>query len=115
MSLPSSFKSLQIPEAMVGSLMEPWFPLDEKEVITFATDDKDPVLSEKRKKPKARTANKVGYRDLVMSTDGISLNIVQNAKSVELTKGDFKRPGINLNEGGIQKPEKTNWRCTLNS
>ena len=49
------------------------------------------MLSEKRKKLKARTANKVGYRDLVMSTEGISLSIVENAKSEELTKGDLKK------------------------
>ena len=33
----------------------------------------------------------VGYRDLVMSTEGISLIIVENAKSEELTKGDLKK------------------------
>ena len=37
---------------------------------------------------RARTANKMGYRDLVMSTEGISLNNVENAISEELTKGD---------------------------
>ena len=31
------------------------------------------------------------YRDLVMSTEGISLNIVENAISNELTKGDLKK------------------------
>ena len=31
------------------------------------------------------------YRDLVMSTEGISLNIVENAVSEELTKGDLKK------------------------
>ena len=66
-------------------------PPDEKEDITIAAEDKEPVLSGKRKKLKARTANKVGYRDLVMSTEGISLNIVENAKSEELTKGDLKK------------------------
>ena len=38
-----------------------------------------------------RTANKKGYRDLVMSTEGISLNIVENAASHKLTKGDLKK------------------------
>ena len=38
----------------------------------------------------ARAANKMGYRDLVMSTVGISLNILENAVSEELTKGDLK-------------------------
>ena len=33
----------------------------------------------------------MGYRDLVMSTEGISLNIVENAISNELTKGDLKK------------------------
>ena len=40
---------------------------------------------------KARTANKMGYWDLVMFTEGISLNIVENAVSEELTKGDLKK------------------------
>ena len=31
------------------------------------------------------------YRDLVMSTEGISHNIVENAVSEELTKGDLKK------------------------
>ena len=33
----------------------------------------------------------MGYRDLVMSTAGISLTIVENAVSEELTKGDLKK------------------------
>ena len=33
----------------------------------------------------------MGYRDLVMSTIGISLNIVENTVSEELTKGDLKK------------------------
>ena len=33
----------------------------------------------------------MGYRDLAMSTDGISLNIVENAISDELPKGDLKK------------------------
>ena len=45
----------------------------------------------KKDKLKARAANKLGYRDLVMSTEGISLNIVENATSDELTKGDLKK------------------------
>ena len=35
------------------------------------------MLKDKKDKLKARAANKMGYRDLVMSTDGISLNIVE--------------------------------------
>ena len=44
----------------------------------------------------------MGYRDLVMSAEGISLNIVENAVSEELTKGDLKkaweRPERRLNK-----------------
>ena len=47
-----------------------------------------------------------------MSTDGISLNIVENAISDELTKGDLKRLGRGLREGGIRKQEKIKWRST---
>ena len=48
-------------------------------------------MNAKRTKLKARAANKMGYRDLVMSTEGSSLNIVENAISEELTKGDLKK------------------------
>ena len=83
-------------------------PPDKREEITVTTEDKGDVLNAKKAKLKARAANKMGYRDLVMSTEGISLNIVENAISDELTKGD-------LNEGGIQKQGKTRLRCTQNS
>ena len=33
----------------------------------------------------------MGYRGLVMSTEGISLNIVENALSEELMKGDLNK------------------------
>ena len=66
-------------------------PPDEQEVLTVATEDKGDALIEKKTKLKARTANKLGYRDLVMSTEGISLNIVENARSEELTKRDLKK------------------------
>ena len=48
-------------------------------------------MKEKKEKLKARAANKLGYRDLVMSVEGISLNTVENAISEELTKGDLKK------------------------
>ena len=56
-------------------------PPDEQEAITFTTEDKADVLNAKKAKLKARAAKKMGYRDLVMSTEGISLNIVENAIS----------------------------------
>ena len=66
-------------------------PPDEKEIIEILVDDKEDVLKTKKDKLKARTANKKGYRDLVMSTEGISLNIVENVTSDKLTKGDLKK------------------------
>ena len=57
----------------------------------ITTEDKGDVLKVKKDKLKARAANKKGYRDFVMSTEGISLNIVENATSDELTKGDLKK------------------------
>ena len=66
-------------------------PPNEQETITVTAEDKGAVLSDKKAKLKARAANKMGYRDLVMSTEGISLNIVENAISDELTKGDLKK------------------------
>ena len=65
-------------------------PPDEKEVIEILVDDKGEVLQTKKDKLKARTANKNGYRDLVICTEGISLNIVENATSDKLTKADLK-------------------------
>ena len=66
-------------------------PPDEQEAIAVTTKDKGDILNTKKTKLKARAANKMGYRDLVMSTEGISLNIVENAISEELTKGDLKK------------------------
>ena len=65
-------------------------PPDEQEKITVTTEDKGDALNAKKAKLKARAANKTGYRDLVMSVEGISLKIVENAISEELTKGDLK-------------------------
>ena len=66
-------------------------PPDEQEIITIAADYKGDILDATKKKLKARAANNKGYRDLVMSTEGISLNIVENAISNERTKGDLKK------------------------
>ena len=61
-------------------------PPDKKEKIEILADDTGEVLKTKKDKLAARAANKKVYRDLVMSTDGISLNIVKNATSIKLTK-----------------------------
>ena len=49
------------------------------------------VQKSKKAKELTRAANKKGYRDLVMSTEGISLNIVENSTSDKLMKGDLKK------------------------
>ena len=66
-------------------------PPDKLATIMVTAEDAGEVLKEKKEKLKARKANKMGYRDLVMSTAGISLTIVENAVSEELTKGDLKK------------------------
>ena len=66
-------------------------PPDEMADITITAEDTGAVLKEKKDKLKARKANKIGYRDLVMSTAGISFTIVQNAVSEELPSGDLKK------------------------
>ena len=68
-------------------------PPDKLAFIAVTAEDTGEALKEKKGKLKARKANKMGYRDLVMSTEGISLTIVENAVSEELTKGDLKRLG----------------------
>ena len=74
-------------ESLDGSVSPP----DEKEKIVVMTEDKGDVLKVKKDKLKGRAASKLGYRDLVMSTEGISIHIVENATSDELAKGDLKR------------------------
>ena len=66
-------------------------PPDKQETVTVTTEDKGDVLNAKKAKLKARAANKMGYRDLVMSTEGISLNNLENAISEELTKRRLER------------------------
>ena len=59
-------------------------PPDEK-------DDLEILEISKKEKQLARAANKKGFRDLVMSTEGISLYIVENSVSDKLTRGDLKK------------------------
>ena len=66
-------------------------PPDEKEDLEILEKDDAETKKSKKEKQLARAANKKGFRDLVMSTDGISLNIVQNAVSDKLTRGDLKK------------------------
>ena len=89
-------------------------PPDEKEVIEILADDEGDVLKDKIVKLTARATNNKDYRELVISTEGISLNIVENATSDKLTKGDLKNPGEDLKEDGIRKQGKIKLRCTQN-
>ena len=59
----------------------PVIPPDEKGNIEILSDDEAPEQKAKKEKQVARLANKKGYRDLAMSTEGISLNIVEKATS----------------------------------
>ena len=66
-------------------------PPDQKEKLEITDKDNEEVQKSKKSKQLMRAANKKGYRDLVMSTEGISLNIVENSTSDKLTKGDLKK------------------------
>ena len=66
-------------------------PPDEKEDLEITDKDAAEIKKSKKDKQLARAANKKGFRDLAMSTEGISLNIVENSTSDKLTKGDLKK------------------------
>ena len=66
-------------------------PPDEKEDLEILDKDDAAVKKSKKEKQLTRAANKKGYRDLVMVTTGISLNIVENSTSDKLMKGDLKK------------------------
>ena len=66
-------------------------PPDEKEDLEILEKDDVAVKKSKKEKQLARAANKKGFRDLVMSTEGILLNIVEYLTSDKLTRGDLKK------------------------
>ena len=66
-------------------------PLDEKEDLEILAEDDGAAKKAKQEKQLARAANKKGFRDLVMSTEGILLNIVENSTSNKLMRGDLKK------------------------
>ena len=66
-------------------------PPDEKEDLEILDKDNAAVKKSKKEKHLARAANKKGFRDLVMSTEGISLNILENSTSGKLMRGDLKK------------------------
>ena len=64
---------------------------DEKDDLEIHDNDVSAVKKAKKENQLARATNKKGFRDQVMSTEGISLNIVENSTSDKLTKGDLKK------------------------
>ena len=59
---------------------------DEKEDLEILEEDHEVVKKSMKAKQAARITNRKGFRDLVMSTDFISLNIVQNSTSDKLSR-----------------------------
>ena len=57
------------------------------------------VKKSKKEKQIIRATNKKGYRDLIMSTEGISLDIVENSTSDKLMKKDLKNAWGRLERG----------------
>ena len=66
-------------------------PPEEKEAIGILDKDDEDTKKLKKEKLAVILANKKGYRDLVMSTEGISWNIVENATSDKLSKGALRK------------------------
>ena len=66
-------------------------PPDEKEDLEILDKDNAEVKKAKQEKQLARAASKKGFRDLVMSTEGIPLNIVENSTLDKLTRGDLRK------------------------
>ena len=71
-------------------------PPDEKEDLKILDKDNAAVKKAKKEQQLARAVNKKGFRDLVMSTEGILLNIVENTTSDKLTRGDLKKAWARL-------------------
>ena len=66
-------------------------PPDKKGNLEILSDDKAPEQKAKKEKLAARLDNKKGYRDWVMSTEGISLNIVENATSDKISQEELRK------------------------
>ena len=66
-------------------------PPDKKEDLEILEVDIAAVKKSKKEKQLARATNKKGFRDLVMSTEGLSLNIVEYSTSDKLMRGDLKK------------------------
>ena len=66
-------------------------PPDEKENLEIVKEEHKATKKYKKEMQLARVANAKGFRDLVMSTNGILLNIVENVVSDKLTRADLKK------------------------
>ena len=66
-------------------------PPDEKQDLEILEEDNAATMKSNTEKHLARATNKKGFRDLVMSTECISLNIVENSTSDKLSRGDLKK------------------------
>ena len=80
-------------------------PPDEKEVLEILEEDDEKTKKSKKEKLAARMANKKGHRDLVMSTDSISLNIVE--MQTQIAREIQEKLGEDSRRDGTQKQEKT--------
>ena len=65
--------------------------------------DNPDIKRAKKEKLADRMAKKKGYRGLVMSTEGISFNILENATSDKLSKGDLRKAWARLERRGNPK------------
>ena len=74
-------------------------PQDDKEDLEILDKDDAAVKKSKKEMQLARAANKKGFRELVMSTEGILLNIDENSTSGKLTRGDLKKAWGRLERG----------------
>ena len=90
-------------------------PPDEKEDLEILDKDDAAEKKAKREKQLARAANKKGFRDLVMSTEGILLNIVENSTSDKLMRGDLKKAWGRLESDWNPRQEKTKCNSTPSS
>ena len=88
-------------------------PPDEKEDLEITDKDDAAVKKSEKDQQIMRAANKKGYRDLVMSTEGISLNIVENSTSDKLMKGDLKKAWGRLERHWNPPKEKIKFNSTL--
>ena len=80
-------------------------PPDEKEVLEILEEDDEKTKKSKKEKLAARMANKKGHRDLVMSTDSISLNTVE--MQTQIAREIQEKLGEDSRRDRTQKQEKT--------